>query len=107
MSLDNDEIVDVEIVIVLGVGDRRFQALAHVAGDTLAREFEIGERGRNLLAADELRQEVELLRADPQHAGNRLGLGVGERALALFLAHAKTSPRLTTRRRQAVPARRA
>ena len=94
MSLGNDEIVDVEIVIVLRIGDRRFQALAHVAGDALAREFEIGERGRYFLAANELRQQIELLRADPQHAGNRLGLVVGERALALFLAH-RCSPGLT------------
>src|SRR4029077_21050676 len=55
MRLGDDEIVDVEIVIVLGVGDRRFQALANVARDALAREFEIGQRGRHLLAADELR----------------------------------------------------
>ena len=87
MGLGDDEIVDVEVVIVFRIGDRRFQALAHVAGDALAREFEIGERGRDLLAADELRQKVQLLRADPQHAGDRLGLVVGERALALFLAH--------------------
>src|SRR5580692_9135371 len=106
MSLDDDEIVDVEIVIVLGIGDRRFQAFAHVAGDALARKLEIRERGRHLLAADELGQKIELLRADAEHAGHRLGLGVGERALALFLAHDKTSPRLTTCRRQALPARR-
>src|SRR5262245_56305264 len=42
MRLGDDEIVDVEIVIVLGIGDRRFQALAHVARDPLARELEIG-----------------------------------------------------------------
>ena len=77
MRLDDHEIVDVEIVIVLRIGDRRFQALAHVAGNALAREFEIGKRGRNLLAADELRQEVQLLRAHPQHAGDGLGLVVG------------------------------
>src|SRR6478736_911855 len=32
MRLGDDEIVDVEIVIILGVSDRRFQALAHVLG---------------------------------------------------------------------------
>src|SRR5262249_9652841 len=48
---------------------------------------EVGERGSDLLAADELRDEVELLRADPQHAGNRLGFVVGKVALALLLAH--------------------
>src|SRR3984957_15598482 len=39
MGLGDDEIVDIEIVIVLGVGDRRFQALADVPGDALARKF--------------------------------------------------------------------
>jgi hypothetical protein len=39
----------------------------------LSREFEIGERGRDLLAADELGEQVELLRADAQHARRRLG----------------------------------
>ena len=29
VGLGDDEIVDVEVVIVFGVGDRRFQALAH------------------------------------------------------------------------------
>ncbi len=96
MRLGNDEIVDVEVVIVLRIGDRRFQTLAHVAGDAFARKFEIGERGRHLLAADELRQQIQLLRTDPQHAGDRLGLVVGERALALLLAH-RSSPSLTTR----------
>src|SRR5262249_49458442 len=63
-------IVDVEVVIILGIGDRRLQALAHILGDALARELEIGERGRDLLAADERGQEIELLRRNPQHAGD-------------------------------------
>src|SRR5208282_5218667 len=93
-----------EIVIVLGIGDRRFQTLTHVAGDTLAREFEIGQRRRYLLAANELRQKIELLRAYPQHAGDGLRLAVGERAFARLLAHANSPPRLTMRRRSAPPA---
>src|SRR3984885_2998518 len=44
MGLGDDEIVDVEIVIVLGVSDRRFQALADIPSDALAREFKIGGR---------------------------------------------------------------
>src|ERR1700683_2240476 len=69
MRLDNDEIVDIEVVIVLRVRDRRFQAFANVAGDALARKFEIGERGRDLLATDQLRQKVQLLRAYAHNAG--------------------------------------
>src|SRR5262245_27437601 len=87
MRLDDDQIVDVEVVIVLGVGDRRFQALAHVLGDALARELEIGERSRHRLAADQRRQQVELLRAHPDVAGDGLRLVVGEAAIARFLAH--------------------
>src|SRR5262245_45459249 len=90
MRLGHHEIIDVELVIVLGVGDRRFQALAHVAGDALAREFEVGERSRHLLAADELRDEIELLRAHPQHAGDRLRLILGKRAFASLLAHVRS-----------------
>src|SRR5262249_9575690 len=102
MSFGNHEIVDIEIVVVLGIGDRRFQTFAYVARDALARKFEFGERGRNLLAANELRQQIELLRTDAQHASNRFRLGVGQRALALLLAH-RASPRLTIRRSAAQP----
>src|ERR1043165_4442032 len=66
MRLGNDEIVDVEFVIVFRIRDRRLQTLANVLRDPLAREFEIGERGRDLLAADQARDEIELLRADPE-----------------------------------------
>src|SRR5262249_18354419 len=93
MGLDDHEIVDVEIMVVLRIGDRRLQALAHVTRDPLAREFEIGERHRHLLAADQLRDKVELLRAHPQHAGDRLGFVVGEAPWALLLAH-RISPQL-------------
>src|SRR5262249_47695978 len=67
-----------------------FQALGHVTGDALAREFEVGERGRHLLAADELRDEIELLRAHPQHAGDRLRLILRKRAFASLLAHVRS-----------------
>src|ERR1700691_2079457 len=77
MRLDNDATVDIEVVIVLRVRDRRFQTLANVAGDALARKFEIGERGRDLLAADQLRQKVQLLRAYAQRAGDGHRLVVG------------------------------
>src|SRR5262249_36560806 len=87
MGLGDDEIVDVELVVVLRVGDRRLEALAHLLGDALAREFEIGERGRDLLAADQLRQQIELLRAHAQHLGDRFGLVLGERAGMARLAH--------------------
>ena len=87
MSLGDDEIVDIEVMIVFRVCDRGFQTLAHIARDALARKFELGERRRHLLAANELGEKIELLRADPQRARHRLGLVVGEIAIAFFLAH--------------------
>src|SRR6266403_1678109 len=87
MRLGDDQIVDIEIVIVLGVGDRRFQALLDVDRDPLARELQIGERGRSLPAADQLRDQIELLRAYAQHPGDGLGLVIREAPFALWFAH--------------------
>ena len=39
------EPVDVELMVVLGVGDRRLQHLLDVARDAARREGELGERG--------------------------------------------------------------
>ena len=47
MRLGDDEIVDLEVMVVFGIGDRRFQALLNVDRDTLARELQIGERRRD------------------------------------------------------------
>ena len=87
MGLGDDEFVDVEVVIVFGIGDRQLQALAHILGDALARKFEIGERARDLLAADHLRDKIEFLRRHPDHPGHRLGLIFGEASFACALAH--------------------
>src|SRR6185437_3443002 len=83
----NNEIIDVEIMIVFGIGNRRFQALLDVDRDPLARKLQVGERGRSLAAADQLRNQVELLRADPKHPGDRLGLVIREAPFALWFAH--------------------
>src|SRR5207244_1568965 len=69
--------------------------------ESLAREVEIGERGRDLLAPDELGKQVELLRAHPQHPRHRLGLVLGEAAGMRLLAHDQR-PSLTS---SACPAR--
>ena len=47
MSLGDDQFVDVEIVIVLGIGDHQIQALLDIDRNSLARELQIGERGRS------------------------------------------------------------
>ena len=87
VGLGHHQLVDVEAVVVLGVGDRRHHALADVLGDALARELEVGQRRVDLLAADHLRHEIELLRRHAQVLRHRLGVAVGEFALALGLAH--------------------
>ncbi len=103
MRLGNDEIVDVQFVIVLRIRDRRLEALAHVLGDSLARKFQIRERRRDLLAADQARDEIEFLRAHPEHPGHRLSLVLGEAALVRFLAHRSRSSKLSSTQR-ALPA---
>src|ERR1700751_5124187 len=50
---------DVELMVVLGVGDRRLQHLLDVLGDATWREGQLGERALSALAADALRDEIE------------------------------------------------
>src|SRR5450759_4733634 len=100
MGLGDDQLVDVEVVIVLGISDRRLQALAHVLGDALARKLEVGERARDLLAADHLRDKIELLRTDPDHPAHRFGLVIREASLVCALAHDVSLDSLTRRRRR-------
>src|SRR5690606_13366593 len=83
----NDEGVGVQAMVVLGIGDGALEHLLHLASDALVAEFEIGQGLLNLLATDQLRDEVQLLRADAQHAQDSLSLVVLESALSLWLAH--------------------
>jgi hypothetical protein len=53
ISLGNNQLVDIEIVVVLGVCDRRFKRLLDGRGDALARKLKLGQRLVNLLAADD------------------------------------------------------
>src|SRR5579871_3198283 len=87
MRLGDDQRVDVELVVVLGIGYRRFERPLDVAGDPLAAEGEVGERRRHLLAADQLRHQVQLLRRDADHRSAGAGFRIRERPLALDLAH--------------------
>src|SRR3954452_14608756 len=59
-GLRDHQIVDIEIVIVFRIGDSGLQTLLDVARYALAREFQIGKRRSNLLAADQTRQKIEL-----------------------------------------------
>src|SRR4029450_12466648 len=74
-------------MVVLGIGNRRLQAFLDVDRDPLARELQVGERGRGPAAADQLRDKIELLRGDPKHPGDCLGLVIGEAPFALWFAH--------------------
>src|SRR5271157_2862137 len=94
-DLDVDELVDIEIVVVLGIGDCRFQALAHVACHALAGKFKLRERACYFLAANELREKIELLRTNPQHARNSFRFVIGKRTFTRLLAHAR-SPALSS-----------
>ena len=51
MRLGDDKRVDIEVVIVLGIGDCRFQTLLHIDRDPLARKLQVGEGSRRLAAA--------------------------------------------------------
>src|SRR5690554_3339984 len=90
-SFSNDEGVGVETMVVLGVRDGAFQHLLDLTGDALVAEFEIGQGLLDFLATDQLRDEVQLLRADAQHAQNSLSLVVLESALSFWLAHLTSS----------------
>src|SRR5688572_8196262 len=83
----DDEAVDVEIVVVLGIGDRRGEHLLHVARHRLGREAEDAQRLLGPLAADQAGDEIELLRraADLSAHGQRLVLG--DPAGSLLFAH--------------------
>ncbi len=72
-GLGHDQVVDVEVVVVLGVGDGRVQRLADVLGDALVAEFQLVQRALDLEAADRLSDEVQLAGAGAQgaHLGHR------------------------------------
>src|SRR3546814_2042024 len=60
------EAVDIELVVVLGVGDRRLQRLLHGVGDPALGEGQRRDRLRRVEAADGRRHQVQLLRTDPK-----------------------------------------
>src|SRR5690606_38133118 len=70
ISFSNDQRVNIEIMIVLCVGDSRFERLLHRPCDPLARERQIGERRINFLAANHRRYKIELLRAEAKRTGD-------------------------------------
>src|SRR6188508_582190 len=65
--------VDVGAVVVLGVGDRRFQQLLHQPGALLRRVGEDVDRLVDRLAADQVRDQPALLRRQSRAAQDGFG----------------------------------
>lgn len=74
IGLGDDESVDVEVMVVFRIGNRRFERLLDGPCDALAGEFELGESAINLLATDKSGNQVQFLGADAERTGNGLSL---------------------------------
>src|ERR1044072_6970111 len=85
--LGDDERVDVEIVVVFGIADRGGEHLPDVPGHRLGREAQYVERLAGLLAADQGRDQIELLRRAADLAADRQRLILGDSAGGFLLAH--------------------
>jgi hypothetical protein len=87
-GLGHDQVVDVEPVIVLGVGDRALQRLLHLGRDAALGEGQIGQRLGDRFLADHRGDEVQLARTRADHLVDRHRLVFGDAAGIGFLAHA-------------------
>jgi len=85
--LGDIQAVDIEIVVVLGIGDGRFENLLYLAGNPALRELKFGQSRFAVLAANDAGDQVELLRADSHLLGIGHGFVVGNRTRSGFLAH--------------------
>src|SRR5690606_28993311 len=74
-------------MVVLSVGHRAHDALAHILRNSLPRELEISKRRIDLLAADEFRNEVQLSRRNPEVARDGFCLVLRQTALSAWLTH--------------------
>ena len=86
-SLGDDERVDVEVVIVFGIGDRAGEHLAGIARHRLLREGEDVHRLFGLAAADQRRDEIQLLRRTTDRGADGERLVVGDATGSFLLAH--------------------
>src|SRR5215470_8361022 len=85
--LFDEQPVDIELMVIFGVGDCRLQNLPDIARDAAMRKGQFCECGRGRLAADCLGDEVELARARPHSPHRRGSLGFGEPAFGGWLTH--------------------
>src|SRR6478672_10440322 len=77
-GLLHEQAVDVELVIVFGIRDRRLQNLSDVARDAAPGEGQFRERDRGSLATDRLGHKVKLARARAQASHGCGGFAVVE-----------------------------
>src|ERR1700757_3816095 len=100
-GLLHEKAVNIELVVVLRIGDRRLQNLSDVARDAAPREGQFRERGRGSLAADCLSDEVELARARAQAPHGRGCFTVVEPPFSGWLTHVSSfSPSYRRRARR-------
>ena len=52
IGFGHHQVVDIQAVVVLGIGDSALESLAHLDRASFARELQVGERRIHLLAAD-------------------------------------------------------
>src|SRR4029079_10705675 len=83
----DDQRIDVEVMVVLGIGHGRSEDLANVVGHSLGREFQDVERLLDPLAPDHLRDEVELARRPTDGVANRERFLLADLAGSCWLAH--------------------
>ena len=81
--------VDIQLVVVLGIGDGGFEDLFHFPRDPPFGKPQIGQRRLAILAANALGHEIELAPARAQVLGVRHRLVVAEPPFGRFLAHAQ------------------
>src|SRR5690606_5078644 len=86
-GLGDDQTVDVELMIILGIGDRRLQHLAHILGDATLGEGQFRESRLDPLAADQTCHQTEFPRADPDVPPNGHRLVFAKAGFACLLTH--------------------
>src|SRR5215467_11223399 len=89
--LFDKQAVDIELMVVFGIGDCRLQNLPDVARYAAPREAQFRQRRRSSLAADRLGDEVELARARPHPPHRRGSFGFGEPAFGGWFPHVSSS----------------
>ena len=83
--------VDIELMIVLRIGNGAFQCLADLMRNAPLAEGQRGDRPLRRQIANHRRHQIELARTGAHVAENCLRLVIGERAFMFRLAHVKSN----------------